>query len=418
MSDLSRRRLLSFGAAGAGAAVAAASTAVVGGFGETGTASASTGSPTGPGVIPFTGRHQAGIATPVQDRMHMVTLDLVDPSRDRVRALLQEWTAAAVQLCAGREVGTGAIPSVAAAPPDDTGEASGLPASRLTLTIGFGPGFFGTPDNDPLGLAAQRPAGLVELPRFAGDRLDPARTGGDIVIQACADDPQVAVHAIRNLVRMGFGRVAVRWAQLGFGKTSSTTPAELTPRNLFGFKDGTANIPEGAHGELDQHVWVNAAADGAPAWLDGGSYLVARRIAMHIETWDRTSLTEQERLVGRTKGEGAPLGQTRERDPMVVADLPVDSHVRLAHPDLNNGHKLLRRGYSFVDGTSGLGRLDAGLFFIAFVRNPVTQYIPMQAKLSSTDALQEYLVHTGSGLWAVPPGVTSGGYWGQSLLEA
>jgi deferrochelatase/peroxidase EfeB len=414
VSDVSRRRLLSLSAAGAGAAVAAAGTAAVGGYG---TARASAGRST-PGVIPFTGAHQAGIATPVQDRMHMVALDLVDPSRDAVRRLMQRWTAAAAQLCAGREIGTGALPSVAEAPPDDTGEATGLPASRLTLTVGFGPGFFGTEDDDPLGLAAQRPAGLVELPRFAGDQLDPQRTGGDIVIQACADDPQVAVHAVRNLVRIGFGTVAVRWAQLGFGKTSSTTPAEQTPRNLFGFKDGTENIGADDVAELNRHVWVDAPDDGAPAWLHGGSYLVARRIAMRIETWDRASLAEQEQLVGRTKGEGAPLGRSRERDTVVVADLPVDSHVRLAHPDSNNGHKILRRGYSFVDGTSGLGRLDAGLFFVAFVRNPVTQYIPMQAKLSSNDAMQEYLVHNGSGLWAVPPGVTSGSYWGQALLES
>ncbi len=72
--------------------------------------------------------------------------------------------------------------------------------------------------------------------------MDPARCGGDIVVQACANDPQVAVHAIRNLARVGFGTVAVRYSQLGFGRTSSTTREQATPRNLFGFKDGTANI--------------------------------------------------------------------------------------------------------------------------------------------------------------------------------
>jgi deferrochelatase/peroxidase EfeB len=143
-----------------------------------------------------------------------------------------------------------------------------------------------------------------------------------------------------------------------------------------------------------------------------------RRIAMRIETWDRTSLGEQETLIGRHKGSGAPLGSAQERDKVDVPALPPASHVALVHPDANGGHKILRRGYSFVDGSDGLGRLDAGLFFVAFCRDPRTQYVPMQAKIASQELLAEYLVHTGSGLWAVPPGVGEGGYWAQSLLEA
>ena len=61
-------------------------------------------------------------------------------------------------------------------------------------------------------------------------------------MQACADDPQVAFHAVRNLARIGRGIVVMRWSQLGFGRTSSTSTAQETPRNLMGFKDGTNNI--------------------------------------------------------------------------------------------------------------------------------------------------------------------------------
>ena len=218
-------------------------------------------------------------------------------------------------------------------------------------------------------------------------------------------------------MRLAFGTATVRWSQLGFGKTSSTTPNEMTPRNLFGFKDGTENIATTDQALLAQHVWVDAAKDGEPAWLDGGTFLVARRIAMRIETWDRTSLSEQETLIGRHKGSGAPLGSSQERDKVKVAALPEGSHVKLVHPDSNGGHRLLRRGYSFVDGSDGLGRLDAGLFFIAFCKDPRTQYVPMQAKIAAQELLAEYLVHTGSGLWAVPPGIGEDGYWAQSLLE-
>ena len=145
---------------------------------------------------------------------------------------------------------------------------------------------------------------------------------------------------------------------------------------------------------------------------------------MMIETWDRTSLREQETLVGRDRDAGAPLsGGTEFTEPDLSLTgndgqplVAMDSHVRLAHPTQNNGVRMLRRGYNFTDGNDDLGRLDAGLFFIAYVRDPDTQYIPMQTRLSRDDGLMEYLRHTGSGLFAVPPGVRRGGYLGDTLV--
>ena len=415
MSRVSRRQLIGFGAAtaagAAGIALAESSGASVFRSGHA-EAPAEAGRP-----VAFHGTHQAGIASAVQDRLHMAAFDVTTDSRDEVIALLKAWTAAAARMTEGREASPGgAIPAVKEAPPEDTGEALGLPASRLTITIGFGPTFFEKDGKDRFGLKGRRPAALIDLPHFPKDELDPARSGGDIVVQACADDPQVAVHAVRNLARIGMGTVAVRWSQLGFGKTSSTTPEAQTPRNLFGFKDGTNNIPGDDEAALKQHVWA-AASDGA-GWMAGGSYLVARRIRMHIETWDRTSLTEQETITGRHKGNGAPLGAHQERDEVKPPALPKDSHVALAHPSANDGHRILRRGYSFVDGSDGFGHLDAGLFFIAFCRDPRTQYVPMQNRLSGIDTMMEYLQHTGSGLWAVPPGARPGGWVGQTLFEA
>ncbi|MCW2904297.1 MAG: deferrochelatase/peroxidase EfeB [Streptosporangiaceae bacterium] len=404
---VSRRRLLGLSGAGvlAGAAAGAGLMTAARAQGDRPSAA--------DGAVPFVGRHQAGIATPVQDRVHFAAFDVVTEDRARLVGLLKDWTVAAAAMTAGRPAGGGAVGGVAQAPPDDTGEALGLPASRLTLTIGFGPSLFEAAGKDRFGLKDRRPPALVDLPHFAGDNLDPDRGGGDIAVQACADDPQVAVHAIRNLARIGFGVVRVRWSQLGFGKTSSTTPDQQTPRNLMGFKDGTANIPGTDTALLDRHVWA-AAGDGSE-WMAGGSYLVARRIRMHIETWDRASLREQEDLIGRDKGEGAPYGRTRERDPVILDRMPRNAHVRLAHPASNGGARILRRGYSFTDGTDGLGRLDAGLFFLAYQRDPRTGFIPLQRNLA-TDALNEYLQHVGSGIWACPPGVGQGGHWGEGLL--
>ncbi|MDT7804498.1 MAG: deferrochelatase/peroxidase EfeB, partial [Actinomycetota bacterium] len=302
--------------------------------------------------------------------------------------------------------------------PGDTGEALDLPASHLTLTIGFGPSLF----DGRFGLAAKRPPQLIDLPLFPKDKLDPARSGGDLCIQACADDPQVAVHAVRNLVRLGFGVTEVRWSQLGFGRSSSTSRAQQTPRNLFGFKDGTNNIKSEDTDYLRDQVWA-APGDGQ-AWMAGGSYLVARRIRMHIETWDRETLDGQQRIIGRTKGVGAALGQQNEFDEI---DLDVggaggekliaeDAHVRLASHQALNGTRILRRGYNFVDGSDGVGHLEAGLFFLAFNRDTRKQYVPMQQALSAKDAMMEYVQHTGSAHFAVPPGVGPAGSWGDALF--
>ncbi|WP_211357330.1 iron uptake transporter deferrochelatase/peroxidase subunit [Nocardioides rubriscoriae] len=367
----------------------------------------------------FRGEHQAGIVTPAQDRLHFAAFDLTTDDRDEVVALLQDWTAAAERLTRGDGAGeVGPVDGAPELPPDDTGEAIGLPPSRLTITFGFGPTFF-----DRLALADRRPAALRRLPHFPADVLRPEISDGDLCVQACADDPQVAFHAVRNLTRIAFGRASMRWSQLGFGRTSSTSTTQDTPRNLFGFKDGTANVKAEQPEVLDAHVWVGADDDPAGGWLAGGSYLVARRISMSIETWDRQPLVDQEAIVGRTKGEGAPLGGTAEHDEPdlgavtgLAPTIPVDAHVRVVHPSQHGGAQMLRRGYNFVDGSTPLGALDAGLFFLAFVRDPDTQFIPVQQAMASTDAMMEYLEVTGSALFAVPPGVGPGEYVGQGLL--
>ncbi|HEV7708126.1 MAG TPA: iron uptake transporter deferrochelatase/peroxidase subunit [Asanoa sp.] len=377
------------------------------------------------GAVPFHGDHQAGIITSAQDRLHFVAFDVITKDRDRLVSMLQDWSAAAARMTAGQDAGTiGAVNGIPEAPPDDTGEALDLPPAGLTLTVGFGPTLFRDATGvDRFGLAAKRPAALADLPKFPGDALQPEISGGDLCVQACANDPQVAVHAIRNLARIGMGVVSVRWSQLGFGRTSSTSRDQVTPRNLFGFKDGTANLKAEDTALLDEHLWARGA-DGQ-SWMDGGSYLVARKIRMIIETWDRTSLGEQEEIVGRAKGSGAPLGHQNEFDELdfvikgpdgepAIADV---AHVKLAHHSQNGGVRILRRGYNFVDGSDGLGRLNAGLFFISFQRDAHKQFVPIQLQLARHDVMNEYIRHVSSALFACPPGVKDGGdFWGQALF--
>ncbi|MET0829537.1 MAG: iron uptake transporter deferrochelatase/peroxidase subunit [Microbacterium sp.] len=417
-SGVSRRGLLGLVGAGAAGIAIGAGAGIAGGIAvaradETDSAAS---------AYEFFGAHQAGITTPVQDHMHFAAFDMMARTdRDDLISLLQDWSYAASRMTRGLDVSaTGAVGGSPEAPPDDTGEAIGLGASALTITFGFGPTLFENDGVDRYGIAGRRPAVLERLPAFLGDDLDPDASGGDLCIQACSDDPQVAVHAIRNLSRIAFGRARIRWSQMGFGRTSRTTSAQQTPRNLFGFKDGTKNILADDRAALDEHVWV--AASDAPDWMAGGSYLVARKIAMLIETWDRVRLSEQNTIIGRDKGEGAPLsGGDEFADPDFSATdaagaplMPAVSHVRLAHPDLNDGVRILRRGYNFVDGNNDLGRLDAGLFFLSYQRAP-EQFVRLQRSLS-TDVMSEYIRHVGSGLWAVPPGATPGSYVGVGLF--
>ena len=408
----SRRRFLggAFGTAGALAAGGA-------GFGVARVTEAAA-SPANTGQVPFYGRRQAGIATPSQDRLAFAAFDVTSTDVQDVMVMLGTWAAAAAQLAKGLPVG--AVETAPERPPIDTGEALDLPAANLTITVGFGPSLF----DGRFGLAARRPAALAAIPPLPGDTLDPMRSGGDLCVQACADDPQVAFHAIRNFARLARGAAVMRWSQLGFGRTSSTSRAQDTPRNLMGFKDGTNNIKDESTADLDDFVWVGR--DGDQSWMRGGSYLVARRIRMLIESWDTDYLADQEAVFGRAKDTGAPLTGRHEFDPIdfharTASGEPVigrNAHIRLAAPESNDGQKLLRRGFSYTDGIDAdTGLLDAGLFFIAFQQDPRRQFVPIQRRLGASDLLNEYIRHTGSGLWAIPPGLSGPGDWfGRALF--
>jgi deferrochelatase/peroxidase EfeB len=400
---LSRRELLlRAGALGAVAAAGGAGLAV-----GRGTAEASpTAKPAD--AVPFHGRHQAGILTPQQEHLHFAVFDLEGEGRKQLRDLMREWTLAAEGLTTATPVRAPGTSGNALSPPGDTGESEGLGPARLTLTFGFGPGALAR-----AGLAARRPEALIDLPHFFFDDLDPERSGGDLCVQACSDQQQVAFHAIRNLTRIARGAANPRWAQNGF---HGGRPDGGTPRNLMGFKDGTNNLDPTDAEVMGRQVWVNASE--GPDWMADGSYLVARRIMIRVELWDRTGLAEQEQIMGRRRASGAPLGGLEEHDPVIPERLPRDAHVLLANPRKPGSEleRFLRRGYNFGSAVDGLGQLEAGLFFLAYQRDPRKQFVPVQHRLAASDILNEYTLHTGSAIFAVPRGISPGGYVGETLL--
>jgi len=404
--------------AAAGGLVAAAGSAM--------TARADTAS-AAPAVELFYGPQQGGIATPTQGHTYFIAFDLLAAKREEVAALLRTWTAAAARMAAGATAAP--LDGDLSKPATDSGDALGLPPSRLTITFGFGPGLFVKDGRDRYGLAAQRPEALVDLPRFNGDQLIEARTGGDLSVQACADDPLVAFHALRQLSRLAYGATEIRWAQSGF---SGGFPATETSRNLMGFKDGTNNPDPRKAASFDPVVWVGAEG---PAWMQGGSYLVTRRIRIALEHWDRTEIDFQEQVVGRRKHSGAPLTGQLEVDTVdldaVDKDgnpiIPDNAHVRLAAPSSNDGARILRRGYGYNDGVNLTAErwppwrqgmeFDAGLFFLAYQRDPRTGFIRIYDGMSKLDEMNQFATHTGSGLFAVPPGAREGEFIGQRLFE-
>jgi deferrochelatase/peroxidase EfeB len=405
LTDITRRNFFT-AAGGVGLAVAAGTGL---GFGLGPAAKLFERSPNG--TEKFYGAHQAGIVTPQQSHSYFAAFNLATDKRDGVVALLKDWTTAAAQMTQGKSVN------------NDGGDAMGLNPSRLTVTFGFGPGLFTKDGKDRYGLAARRPAEFIDLPKFNGDQLIAEKSGGDLSVQACANDPQVAFHAIRQFARIAGDRAHIRWAQTGF--LSGGNDGE-TPRNLMGFKDGTQQPKD-----HNKFVWVG---NEGPDWMRGGSYLIARRIRIALEHWDSMDVAAQEDIIGRKKISGAPLTGRNEFDALDLnaSDkdgnyiIPENSHIRLGNAASNNGAEILRRGYSYNDGVNFTAErwppwrqgieYDAGLFFISYQRDPQT-FIKIFDRMAKQDALNQFTTHTNSAMFACPGGARPGEFIGQRLFS-
>lgn len=382
----------------------------------------------------FYGKHQSGIISNTQKQTVLAAFDVSSASRSDLAALMQAWSALAAPLTSGvshtvpiyhssTDTGAAYADATNASTTDDSLEAYQLGPSRLTLTVGFGRSLFvDTNGKDRFGLASQLPDQLAALPHFSGEQLTATDSDGDLFLQACADDAQVAFHAVRSIARIAPDVATLRWTQLGY--TPDNTGG--TPRNLMGFKDGT--IDSNLHPPTDLNSTVWAGSEG-PAWMQGGSYLVYRRIRMTLEHWDRLAPSDQEQVIGRHKLTGAPLGEDNEFAPLTMSSaIPVDAHVRLAAPQTNAGAVILRRAFSYNNGTTQFTErwppwrqaleYDAGLLFLAYQQDPRKAFVPINTRLSQQDAMNQFTTHTASAVFAVPPGVTGPGDWfGRSLLS-
>lgn len=391
---VSRRRLFT-----GGAAVAAAATLTQCATAE----SATTATGFGSEVEPFHGAHQAGVATPPQAHALFVALDLTPGARqprDALTAVLKLWSSDAARLTQGRPALADTEPELAERP------------ARLTVTVGLGPGAF-----DQIGLPHRRPDTVAELPAFSTDRLDPRWSGGDLLLQICADDPVVVAHTARVLLKNVRTLTSERWRQRGFRTARGAEGSGATMRNLMGQVDGTANLRESR--ELDRYVWDDGSRQ---QWFAGGTVLVLRRIRAELDSWDELDRGSKELTVGRRLDTGAPLTGTDEFDePDLVATengipiIPPNSHVALAR-HRSEKERFLRRTYNYDDPPAG-AITEAGLIFAAYQRDPLRQFVPVQQRLADFDALNPWVTTIGSAVFAILPGPEENGYLGQSLLQ-
>ncbi|MET8827563.1 iron uptake transporter deferrochelatase/peroxidase subunit [Streptomyces sp. NPDC004610] len=357
-------------------------------------------------------KHQPGITTAMHARGHLAAFDLAPGAgRSEATALLRRWSETARRLMAGEP-----------ATQDDTGVALDAGPSALTVTFGFGHSFF-----TRTGLESQRPVALDPLPDFSSDRLDRARSNGDLWVQIGANDALVAFHALRAIQKDAGSAARIRWQMNGFNRSPGATAHPMTTRNLMGQVDGTRN-PLPSEPDFDERIWVPAAPTKDPEWMADGTYAVVRRIRMLLDDWEGLPVKEQEDVIGRRKTDGAALSagadgtETTEMELDKVdagGDLlvPINAHARITRPDQNGGAAMLRRPFSYHDGFDADGVADAGLLFVCFQADPLRGFVPVQRKLDRGDALSAFIRHESSGLFAVPGGAAEGGYVGEGLLE-
>jgi deferrochelatase/peroxidase EfeB len=369
-------------------------------------------------AIPFYGAHQAGILNHPPAAGMVAAFDVLAASRAELAQLFQLLTARIAFLMAG-----GTPPAADPRfPPADSGILGPvIQPDGLTVTVSVGASLF----DARYGLAALAPRHLVAMPRFPNDALDRDWCHGDLLLQICAHTPAATLHALRDILKNMPALLRLRWKQDGFLPEARGGGAAETPRNLLGFKDGTANPDPSDTGLMRQLVWVDAGRQ-EPGWASGGSYQVVRIIRNFVERWDRTPLREQEAIFGRAKESGAPLGGTEEREVFDYAADPdgariaLDAHIRRANPRTaaSQASRILRRPFNYSRGVTRAGQLDMGLLFICFQADLAAGFVAMQQRLNG-ETLEEYIKPTGGGYFFVLPGVAdSGSYLGQGLVQA
>lgn len=343
--------------------------------------------------VPATGTHQAGVARPATPQRNAVIAVITAPPAEVLGAL------AALGERILRLTGEGpdgqGDPLISSLLPDGPGD--------LSVTVGVGPTVLAA---SPVSTAT---AGVLELPLFAGDAELPAAVrGGELLLAVYASNAAALDPVLQSLIELVPG-ARVAWSEHGF-----RGPGEGTiVRNPFGFFDGII-VPQG-EAELAANVWI------ASGPLAGGTICVMRRFALDTRAFGALEVAEQDRVIGRERASGAPLSGGTLRDEVNLLAktdtgeymVPLDAHVRAAHPSFTGSDLMLRRSYGI--STPGSDSVpEAGMVFISFQRE-VETFIRTQLRLDESDALMRFSRPTATAAFAILPGFTAQRPLGASL---
>ena len=369
----------------------------------------------GASPVPFRSARQLGVLREPMAAGAVAAFDVAVADRAELAETLQVVSTEIERIMAGGE----ALAADAILPPPDAGIVDAAVGTAGTaITLGVGASLF----DQRFGLADRLPAELIPMPRFFNDRLvQPERSDGDLVVLISSPSPQAVLYALQQLVRVGGRRLKLRWAQEGYNDLLPPEADSIArTRNLMGFRDGTSNLAVTNESAMNEHVWVQTT-DDEPDWAADGTYLAVRTIRMLIEFWSTTALVRQEQIIGPHRGTGAPLGQQAEGDEPAFAQDPNDetiprrAHIRLANPRTTGTARILRRGFSYMNGVDQAGTLDQGLLFLAFQRSLNNGFLAVQQALNG-EPMEDYIKPVGGGLYFVLPGPADDGWLGQDLL--
>ncbi len=354
----------------------------------------------GPEAVPFAVGRQAGVTVATRPAGLTASFDVTGNSVDELVAVLSDLSQEISRLMAGAP----AREDDNYRPPTDSGIVGPQPPTGTAITLAVGSSLF----DERFGLAERRPRELIAMPRFRNDRqMRSNLTHGDLLFIVSSQTSQSAAHVLHQLVRTSNGRLRLRWVQEGYNELLPTNAGAPT-RNLMGFKDGISNLDTDQADVMNRHVWVQPG-DDEPEWAVGGTYVAVRVIRMMIEFWATAALVRQEQIFGRHRDTGAPLGKTSPTDePGFAGDprddaVPLRSHMRLANPRTPDAPRILRRGFSYLNGAAPDGTIDQGLLFIAYQRAFTTGFIEVQSQLDG-EPLEDYVKPVGGGFWFVVPG--------------
>jgi dye decolorizing peroxidase len=402
MTKFTRRGFLAGASASAGALVGASAGALIAGQQVASAAEIAAQTAVLKRSEKFHGKHQNGIELELQTFTNFVSLEIgSDTDRNAMKRWMKILTDDIERLTSGQPILADAQPQLALGP------------ARLTVTVGFGPSLF-----KKLGLESLQPDSLKDLPAFKVDELREEFSGGDVLLHVSADDPVVLSHAVRSLISDSMAFATVKWTQQGFSNAQGVVPSGVRQRNLMGQVDGTDN-PEFGSDDFSNQVWIE---DG-PEWIRGGTILVLRRIAMHLNTWDKLGRTDKEQVIGRHLDTGAPLGQKNETDPLDLNAvderglkvIPNFAHVRRASPT-NPKERFFRRPFNYEVGTASDGTPDVGLLWTAYQRDVNEQFLPVQRRLDEFDLLSKWTTPIGSSVWGIAHGVKKGNVLADDLF--